>query len=356
MSWWPWRKPKTEARATGGYSALMTLARAETITGARGLAELTATVQTCVSLWEGALALADVEGTDMLPPATLALCARALALRGEFVALLDGDRLTPAADWDVSTSLSRPRAYRLSLPDVGGGRTVTVLAPEVVHVVIGADVRSPWRGSSPLQRASLTADMLSTLESALGEVFANAPLGSAVVPLPEMPEADSARLTASFRGSRGRVLIRESANVTAAGGPAPATDWRTQPLSPELRDAMVIEAWGEAKAAICTAFGVDPSFLSMTANGGGLREAQRHLALWVLSPIAALIAAELTEKTGAAVRLDVVRPLQAFDAGGRARAFGAMVKALAEAKAAGLAEGEIAALLRLVDWQGATEG
>jgi len=55
-----------------------------------------------------------------------------------------------------------------------------------------------------------------------------------------------------------------------------------------------------------------------------------------LQPLAALIAEELTDKTGAPVTLDVLRPLQAFDAGGRARAAGAIVHALIEATEAGL--------------------
>jgi phage portal protein BeeE len=352
---WPWSKPKTETRSTGGYSALMTLARAETITGARGVAELTAAVQTCVSLWEGALSLADVEGTELLPPRVLALAARSLALRGEFVALVEGDRLTPAADWDVSTILSRPRAYRLSLPDVGGGRTVTALSAEVVHVVTGASVREPWRGTSPLQRASLTADLLATVEAALLDVYGTAPLGSSIVPMPEMAAEDNARLAASFRGQRGRVLLRESVSTTAAGGPQPMTDWRPQGLSPDIEKSEILGAYDRALAGICQAFGVDPSLLSPTSNGGGLREAQRALALWTLQPIAVLIGAELGDKLGTPVSLDVVRPLQAYDAGGRARAFSAMVRAMAEAKAAGLADGEVSALLRLVDWQG-TQG
>ena len=50
-----------------------------------------------------------------------------------------------------------------------------------------------------------------------------------------------------------------------------------------------------------------------------------------------------------AVTLDVMRPLQAlFDSGGRARTVTALVKALAEAKAAGV---DPALALRLVDWQ-----
>jgi hypothetical protein len=319
------------------------------------VAELTAAVQTCVSLWEGALSLADVEGTDLLTPRTLALAARSLALRGEFVALIEDDRLVPAGDWDVSTSLGRPRAYRLSLYDAGTSTSRTALAPEVVHVVIGSDTRQPWRGTSPLHRASLTADLLATVEAALLDVYGTAPLGSSIVPMPEMAAEDSSRLAASFRGQRGRVLLRESVSTTAAGGPQPLTDWRPQGLSPDIEKSEILGAHDRARDAICASYGVDPSILSSMANGPGLREAQRHLAMWVLQPIAGLIGAELGDKLGTPVSLDVVRPLQAFDAGGRARAFKTILDGIASAKAAGLAEAEIAAALRLVDWQGTAE-
>lgn len=43
-----------------------------------------------------------------------------------------------------------------------------------------------------------------------------------------------------------------------------------------------------------------------------------------------------------------MRPLQAYDAGGRARAFTAMIKAMAEAKDAGI---DTEQALKLVDWQ-----
>jgi hypothetical protein len=358
MAWrWPWTRTAepVETRGSGGFTALSMLARAETITGARGAAELTAAVQACVSLWEGALSRADVVGADLLSPRLLALMGRSLALRGEFCGLLDGDRITPASDWDVSTSLGRPRAYRLSLPDVGGGRSVTALAPEVVHVVIGADVREPWRGVAPLRRASLTADVLAIVEAALGEVFGDAPLGSQVVPFPESALEDQERLAQGFRAKRGRVLLRESVMTTAAGGPQPQTDWRPQGLSPSLRDTMLIEAWDRARDAICQVFGVDPSLLSAVASGPGLREAQRHLATWTLQPIAGLIAQEVGDKLGGDVALDLIRPLGAVDHGGRARALATLLGGIAQAKAAGLSQAEIDGALRVVDLHGLTE-
>ena len=78
-----------------------------------------------------------------------------------------------------------------------------------------------------------------------------------------------------------------------------------------------------------------------------VREAQRHLAQWALMPVAAMIGQEASEKLGAEVRLDVMRPLQAFDAGGRARSLGAIIKALGEAKELGV---DPAQALKLVDW------
>src|SRR3546814_8109562 len=43
-------------------------------------------------------------------------------------------------------------------------------------------------------------------------------------------------------------------------------------------------------------------------------------------------------------------PMQAFDAGGRARAMATIVEAMSRAKEAGLAPGDLGAALRLVDW------
>lgn len=352
---WPWSKAKTETRAAEGYSALSMLARAEAITGRRGAAELTATVAACVSLWEAGLSRADVSGTDLLTPRVLALMGRSLALRGEFVALIGDRGLIPAADWDLSSLDGAARAYRLSLPDAGGGRTVTALAAEVVHVAIGADVRTPWQGVAPLRRASLTAELLATVEGALSEIYGNAPMGSQVVPLPEMARDDQERIAASFRGARGRVMMRESVTTTAAGGPAPMTDWRPSDLSPSIKDSMIIETWDRARDSICQVFGVDPAMIVAVASGPGLREAQRHLAAWVLSPIAGLIAQEMSEKTGAAVRLDVVRPLGAVDHGGRARAAAQLIGAMASAKSAGLTDAQVSEAFRFVDLQAISE-
>jgi len=90
-----------------------------------------------------------------------------------------------------------------------------------------------------------------------------------------------------------------------------------------------------------------PGLSNLATTGPMVREAQRHLAQWALQPVAVMIGQEASDKLGGAIKLDVMRPLQAFDAGGRARALGAIVQTLALAKEAGVDPSEA---LKLVDW------
>lgn len=340
-----------ETRASGsGFTAEIIAARESYISGSRGLAELTATAQSCVSLWEGGLSMSDVTGTGLLERHTLGLIGRSLALRGEAVFLIREDGLVPASDWDLRTRMSKPTAYRISIPEAGGGRNMTVLSAEVLHVRIGADPAAPYLGQAPLRRSSLTASLLHSVESALAEVYEFAPLGSQVIPFPESSETDLDKLARGFRGRRGRVLLRESVNVSAAGGAAPQADWRPQDTSPDLSRSMTKETLDAARQAIGMAFGVLPGLANPSTTGPMVREAQRHLAQWALQPMAELIAQEATEKLGSEVSLDVMRPLQAFDAGGRARALSAVVGALATAKGAGIPADDVAKAMALVDW------
>lgn len=352
--WWPFkrREPEVEKRSSGmGFTSEIIAARASYIAGRTGLAELTATVQSCVSLWESGFVAADVIGTDLLDRRTMGMVARSLALRGEALFLIGDSGLTPCADWDLSTRDGVPRAYRVSVSEAGGGTTKTALAGEVLHVRIGADPTCPWLGTAPLRRASLTASWLNAVETALAEIYETAPLGSQVVPMPEQPDVDSTALGRSFRGQRGRVLLRESVTVAAAGGPAPQTDWKPQDLTPDIERMMPAEAISAARGSICAAFGVLPSLFVDAAQGPLVREAQRHLATWTLQPIAELLAEEASRKLGGKVEIDTLRPVQAFDAGGAARAVATLVGAMTQAKEAGLDPEAVAGVFKRLDWE-----
>lgn len=338
---------ETRSAVPNGYTAQVMALREQWIAGHAGVGELTSTVQSCVSRWEHALAASAVSGTDMLPRHAMAAVGRALALRGESLWYISEDGLLPVSDYDMTTRDGKPRAYRLTIPDSGGGRTVNALAAEVLHFRIGVDASAPWTGTSPLHRSSLTAGLLETIETVLAETYANAPIGSAVVPFPEAPGTDLETLSRGFKGRRGGVLLRESTNVAAAGGIAPQQDWKSQDLTPNLENAMLPQSLDRARNGILTAFGVLPALVDPAAPGQLVREAQRDLAAWTLQPIAMLIAEEVSDKLGAEVAIDVMGPLQAYDASLRARAFSTLVQGLAVAKEAGI---DPDTALKLVNW------
>lgn len=337
--------PERRSAMAAGYTAQILEARHSYITGTPGIAELTATVQGCVSLWEGCFALADVTGTDLLTRAHMAMLARGLALRGEAVFLIEGGGLVPVADWDLSTRHGIPRAYRCSVSEAGGGRSVTALAAEVLHVRAGVDPVTPWAGRSPLRRAALSAALLHEVETALLEVFRDAPFGSQTLPLPAITGEQMAQYDGAFRGRRGRTLVfaaEPTGDMIRAPSPAQ--------LTPHLKDAETALHLEAARDAVCVAFGVLPALFNPSTTGPMVREAQRHLAGWTLQPLAMILAEEATAKLGVAVEVDVMRPVQAYDAGGRARALSAVVGALVQAKEAGLDPAALNGALTLVNW------
>lgn len=345
------RRPAAETRSSGaGYTAQVMQARASYIGGSAGLGELTAAVQSCVTLWEGGLALADVKGTDLLTRRALALTARALALRGEAVFLIR-DKLIPASDWDLTTINGEPRSYRLQVAEAGGGRSEIALAGEVLHFRIGSDAYTPWAGSAPLRRSQLSAQLLAELETAVLEVFRDAPLGSQIVPVPEGSADDMAGLRSGFRGKRGAALVIEGVAQAVGAGMHPQLGKGPDQLSPDLSRTLVDKLLSESKDAIYSAFGVLPGLQNPATTGPMVREAQRHLAQLILQPVAMLMAEEASDKLGTRVLIDAVRPMQAYDAGGKARALVSMIEGLARAKEAGIEGATLQDALSFIDWQ-----
>ncbi len=89
---------------------------------------------------------------------------------------------------------------------------------------------------------------------------------------------------------------------------------------------------------------------SLPAPHRGPSFVKRNVILqWTLQPIAGLVAEEISTKLGGAVTIDVMRALQANDAGSRSRAPLTVTQALAAAKEAGLAPGDLSSALKLVD-------
>ena len=160
-----------------------------------------AALEAAVSLYSSAFAVATVRCenarvTAALTPSFLAMVARALIRRGEYVAVLDatpgrGLDICPAATWDVRGGPAETDWwYRCDLAGPSG--TIARLAPSdgVIHVRYAVDPARAWRGLSPLEWARATGTLAGNLEHRLGEE-AGAPVGSYL----PMPRADETTLT-----------------------------------------------------------------------------------------------------------------------------------------------------------------
>jgi hypothetical protein len=200
--------------------------------------------------------------------------------------------------------------------------------------------------------AAISASLLQEVETALRDVYREAPVGSQIVHLPDGSADDMETMRAAFRGKRGSTLVVEGVAQATAAGMNPQLGQRPDSLSPDLSKAMTTESLAAARDAIAMVFGVLPGLINRATTGPMVREAQRHLAGWVLQPLAELVAAEATAKLGVTVTLDVGRPLQAFDAGGRARALLGLIEAMGRAKELGLSPAEMSAALASVNWGG----
>jgi phage portal protein BeeE len=277
----------------------------------------------------------------------LASIGRQLATEGNSVWYIAPDGLLPVSSYSVATTdAGKPRAYYIAIPGIDGGTQSMALADEVLHIRIGADSRLPWQGVAPLRRAQISAGLLRATEAALAEVFRDAPIGSKVLGMPETSAGANSKLAASFTGKHGRVLVRDSSTVYAGSQGTP-DNWRPADLTPNLRDSMAVESLKMARDAVLHVYGVLPALMNDQSAGPVIREAQRHLAMWTLGPVAKLIAHEVKAKTGEAVKLDVFVGLGAFDAGGAARAMSTIIDGLAAAKAGGITPDELAMALKV---------
>ena len=104
-----------------------------------------------------------------------------------------------------------------------------------------------------------------------------------------------------------------------------------------------------SRGAVVEAFGIPAAYLNPASTGPVFRECQRALVTYTMAPIAKQIEQEASTKLGGAIGIDVETPVQSYDTGGRARALSGIIKALSEAKEAGI---DPEKAMRLVGWKG----
>ena len=299
----------------------------------------TAAVEAGAGAYARAFALAEVTpdtpATRALTPALLALMARDLVRRGEFVHVVevgrDGVRLIPAGSWDVRGRWDPLTwRYRVDLFGPSGNITRHLPSASVVHGRYSIDPARPWFGISPLGWARLTGKLHGNIEDALSDE-AGATRGH-VLPLPAAPVSTDPKVDAladlrtDINTLRGKTALVVSTAGNWGQGPsqeAPRTDWRPQRLGFDA-PASAGSLRSETGAAILSALGCSADLFS---GGASAREAWRRFLHASLQPLADLLAAELADKLDAPGLSIGFDRLFASDVASRARALKELVAA-----------------------------
>ena len=336
---WPWQRTEHRASATDALVAqILGAAQGHTTGDWRAIAALEA----AVSLYASAFAVATVSCEDKrvtaaLTPSFLAMVARALIRRGEYVAVLDampgrGLDIYPAATWDVRGGPSEADWwYRCDLAGPSGAVSRTLPSAAVIHVRYAVDPARAWRGISPLEWARATGTLAGNLEHRLGEE-AGAPTG-AYLPLPRAdgddPDDENDPLSdirADIRKAGGsQVLVETTSAAYGEGrGGAPMTDWKPNRFG--ANPPAVLETLRSSVGqAVIAATGV-PVALVSTADGTSQRESWRRFVHGPVAALGAIVGGELGRKLDTEVSF-TFGSLYASDLTGRAAALGRLVKA-----------------------------
>ena len=340
-----WRDAPVETRQQGGagFTDAVTRALISAATGGTVRdASATAALEAAAGAYSRAFAIAEVSPstptTRALTPALLALAARDLIRRGEFVWQIIVDRagavsVLPAGSWDVRGGWNPADwFYRLDLFGPSGNITRLVPGAAVVHGKYSIDPARPWFGIAPMGWASLTGKLHASVEDALADESGGT--RGHVLPVPQGPDADgddddtadpNADLRADIAALKGRTALVET--VAAAWGEgkaaAPMADWKPQRIGANPPAAFTSLRTDSAQAVLA-ACGISAELFTH-GDAAGQRESWRRFLHGSVAPLAELLAAELREKLDVPELSLSFDRLFASDLSGRARAFQSLV-------------------------------
>ena len=341
---WPWQSEKRDSSFTDTLIAQI-VSQASGGTLAKPAA--TGALEASASIVARCFAAADVAGPDQfvaaLGPSTLSMIGRSLIRQGEVLFAIEIIKgrvvLLPAASWDV-TGEHDPASwtYRLTL---GGPSRLTTLSPvpseAMVHVRLQADPEQPWRGIAPLASAAIAGRLSAETMQALADESAG-PRGF-LLPTPvDGADPTVAALKADIRALRGKVaLVESTSSGWAADGSQqrPKGDWEPRRLGASPGSPLIEQA-DLASREVYAACGIPLSVVT-TSEGTGQREGFRRLMHATITPLARIVAEELSAKFETDIGLSF-DGLFAADLAGRARAFQSLVNGgMDTTKAAALA-------------------
>ena len=301
-----------------------------------------AALEIALGLWGRAFASATVEPSSMsvaLTPSVLEMIGRELIRVGEAVFLIevaDGRMmLQPSKTWDLKGGPD-PATWTYAITLAGPStttKTKNVSERRIVHVRYGADPDRPWRGVGPLERAKTTATLAANVETRLSEELGQS--AGEVLPVPDGKTKSA--LQKDLRTIKGKIALVESTSSGWGDGSqgAPRRDLVQNRIGANPPEVLATLR-SDSALSVLAACGV-PVTLLERADGTSLREAWRQFLHSSVTPVADIVAAELSDKLAVDIKLNFDR-MFASDLSGRARAFQSMVGGgMDVAKAAALA-------------------
>ena len=328
---WPWQS-NLETRADSSYTdALITAITANAKGQTTAFPASIGALEAAAGLVGRAFASAVVE-TDSsavlraLTPACLLLIGRSLIRRGEIVLYIDTTtgmlNLLPCQSHDVDGG-PIPATWEYRCTVSGPERTFTfdhTPATGVVHLTYATSPETPWRGIGPLQAAQLTGRLAAETIAALADE-SSGPRGHLLGIPVDGQDPTVTQLRQDLKNMAGKVALLETGDWGGAAGGG-MVNLKPERVGPEPTAALV-ELFKVSREDVLSACGINPS-LVMDAQGTAQREAYRQFLFGTVAPLGRMVAAELSEKLGAPIKLDW-EELRASDIAGRARAFGILV-------------------------------
>ena len=293
---------RAELQVTGDYTQQRLTAMYTAITGAvvtGGVAAVEAVAGRVSRLMETAHVSGGPRAMQALTPTVLAMIGRSLIEWGESLHFLKyrmGPRgtefyLVPAQhEWTVLGGTD-PEEWIVDATLTGAQTVYENSAPRAawLHIIRDAEPDYPWRGVSPLQRATVSAQLVRMAEDAL--VTEMRQPTKALIPLPQGAGIDTNTLRNDVQSLANQVIFPTTtqAGFGAGRGSAPLTDWKPQRLKP-MPDAALVALADSASSKVVAALGAHPAIMGGASGSGAISlQAQRQFRTMLMQPIARLI-------------------------------------------------------------------
>ena len=326
----PWSNNLETRQQASNYTDAIIAGLVGAATSGVGQAAKTAATEFCAGLWGRSFAAAQVSPmnghTSGLTAGVLEIMGRELVKNGAClfeIRVVDGKvRLIPSAFWDVYGDDSDPTTWTYRSTVVGPSATSTTLlsASRVVHLRYGVSPADPWIGVSPINRATLTANLISGIETSLGREM-NGPVGS-VLPL---PAGQRDALKEDLKTLNGHMAMVDSVSDWADSTTRrPTADWQQKRIGPMIT-AESVALWSRVQDSILDCCGVPSSLAGASSDGTAQREAYRRFAASTIEPVLRVVSEELRDKLNAPDLSFDLSSLYARDLVGRASSFRSMV-------------------------------